>query len=177
MSWVSRRLALVSALPQAVQEHVRRGEITAYGAMKYLAPLARANRDDCVALAAEIAELAVSTRQLRELYVAYHAAAGEARRRLVENPALFFRAAAEPEPPETEPGAGQVLFEDLGQLGGVARRLHRRLREGFARRVRPHERAGMSKCATQGRDGRDGGHSTAEKGAGRCWTRRSERRF
>jgi ParB/RepB/Spo0J family partition protein len=149
VSWVSRRLALVSALPQAVQEHVRRGEIAAYGAMKYLAPLARANRNDCVALAAKLAELSVSTRQLRELYVAYNEAAGEARQRIVENPALFFRVSAEPDRPETDKGAGKVLFAELGQLGGVARRLHRRIREGFARRVRPHERAGMTKCATR----------------------------
>lgn len=149
VSWVSRRLALVSTLPQAVQEHVRRGEIAAYGAMKYLAPLARANRDDCVALAAKIAKLSVSTRQLREIYIAYNETAGEARRRIVENPALFFRALAEPDPPETDKNAGKVIFAELGQLGGVARRLHRRIRDGFARRVRPHERAAITKCATR----------------------------
>lgn len=149
VSWVSRRLALASILPPAVQEHVRRGEIAAYGAMKYLAPLARANRNDCVALAAKIAELSVSTRQLRELYIAYNEAAGEARRRIVENPALFFRVSAEPDSPETDKSAGKVLFAELGQLGGVARRLDRRIREGFARRVRPHERAEITQCATR----------------------------
>jgi ParB/RepB/Spo0J family partition protein len=149
VSWVSRRLALVSALPGAIQEHVRQGALAAYGAMKYLAPLARANRADCVAIAAKAAELALSTRQLREIYVAYNEATGEARDRIVENPALFLRAAAEARDPVVEKSAGKVLFEDLGQLGGVARRLHRRLREGFARRVRPHERDEMARCATQ----------------------------
>ena len=42
MSWVSRRLALVHELPEAIQERVRRGEVGAHGAAKYLVPLARA---------------------------------------------------------------------------------------------------------------------------------------
>ncbi len=147
VSWVSRRLSLVSALPDAVQEHVRCGEIAAYGAMKYLAPLARANRADCVSLSKKVAELSLSTRQMRELYVAYNESTGEARERIVENPALFLRAASDQ--PEIEKSAGRVLFEDLGQLGGVARRIHRRIREGYARRVRPYERDDMTKCANQ----------------------------
>lgn len=149
VSWVSRRLSLVIALPDAVQEHVRRGEIAAYGAMKYLAPLARANRSDCVCLSKKVAELCVSTRQMRELYVAYNESTGEARKRIVENPALFLRATDEQREPQIEKSAGRVLLEDLGLLGGVARRLHRRLREGFARRVRPQERDDMTKCANQ----------------------------
>jgi ParB family transcriptional regulator, chromosome partitioning protein len=38
-SWVSRRLALVEELPEAIQEHVRRGELPAHAAMKHLVPL------------------------------------------------------------------------------------------------------------------------------------------
>jgi ParB/RepB/Spo0J family partition protein len=148
-SWISRRLALVNVLPDVVQEHVRRGEIAAYGAMKYLGPLARANRSDCAAIAKGIASLSATTRQMRELYVAYTEAAPALRERIVKNPGLFLRAVADPAPPEVEKSAGKVLFEDLGQLGGVARRLHRRLREGLARRVRPQEKDDMARCATQ----------------------------
>src|SRR6058998_4113185 len=43
VSWVSRRLALVEQLPEAVQQRVRAGEISAHVAMKYLAPVARTN--------------------------------------------------------------------------------------------------------------------------------------
>jgi ParB/RepB/Spo0J family partition protein len=39
-SWVSRRLALIQALPVAVQEQVRTGSLSAHAAMKYLVPLA-----------------------------------------------------------------------------------------------------------------------------------------
>jgi len=48
MSWVSRRLALVVELPEAVQELVRNGELAAHAAMKHLVPLARANTEECL---------------------------------------------------------------------------------------------------------------------------------
>jgi ParB family transcriptional regulator, chromosome partitioning protein len=51
VSWVSRRLALVEQLPETVQQRVRAGEISAHVAMKYLAPVARANPNDCQRLA------------------------------------------------------------------------------------------------------------------------------
>ena len=47
ISWVSRRLALVELLPEAVQRHVREGSIAAQIAMKYLVPVARVSADDC----------------------------------------------------------------------------------------------------------------------------------
>ena len=37
MSWVSRRLALVELLPDAIQQHVREGKILAQVALKFLA--------------------------------------------------------------------------------------------------------------------------------------------
>ena len=41
MSWVSRRLALVELLPEAIQQQVREGKIAAQVAMKFLVPVAR----------------------------------------------------------------------------------------------------------------------------------------
>ena len=52
VSWVSRRLALVELLPDAVQRRVREGSITAQVAMKYLVPVARVSADDCERMAA-----------------------------------------------------------------------------------------------------------------------------
>ena len=43
VSWVSRRLALVEVLPEAIQQQVREGKIAAQVAMKYLVPVARVN--------------------------------------------------------------------------------------------------------------------------------------
>ena len=48
-SWVSRRLALVELLPEAIQQQVREGKIAAQVAMKYLVPVARVDADDCAA--------------------------------------------------------------------------------------------------------------------------------
>jgi ParB-like chromosome segregation protein Spo0J len=48
VSWVSRRLALVHELPEVIQEQVRRGEMGAHGAAKYLVPLGRANPPACL---------------------------------------------------------------------------------------------------------------------------------
>ena len=42
VSWVSRRLGLVRALPESVQHHIQDGQLVAHAAMKYLVPLARA---------------------------------------------------------------------------------------------------------------------------------------
>ena len=44
-SWVSRRLALVELLPEAIQQQVREGRLAAQVAMKYLVPVARINAE------------------------------------------------------------------------------------------------------------------------------------
>ncbi len=73
-SWVSRRLALVTELPEAVQALVRSGAIGAHAAMKYLVPLARANDADCAgALPDAVAPHRLSSRQVAVLYAAWAA--------------------------------------------------------------------------------------------------------
>ena len=67
-SWVSRRLSLVKVLPQAVQQAVRKGKIPAYGAMKSLVPLARANGTQCAVLVENLKNERPSVRQLDHLY-------------------------------------------------------------------------------------------------------------
>jgi hypothetical protein len=52
VSWVSRRLALVELLPEAIQQQVRQGQIAAQVAMKYLVPVARLNVEHCERMAA-----------------------------------------------------------------------------------------------------------------------------
>src|SRR5437870_4105406 len=41
VSWVSRRLALVELVPEAIQQQVREGQISAHVAMKFLVPVTR----------------------------------------------------------------------------------------------------------------------------------------
>ena len=62
-SWVSRRLALVERLPEWIQEQVRAGWLGAHAAAKYLAPLARANDAQCVALVKALAPKRATSRE------------------------------------------------------------------------------------------------------------------
>src|SRR6202050_661105 len=47
VSWVSRRLALVEVLPEAIQQQVREGKIPAQVALKFLVPVVRQSLEDC----------------------------------------------------------------------------------------------------------------------------------
>lgn len=149
-SWVSRRLALVEELPQSVQQHVRAGSIVAQAAMKYLVPLARAKREDCLRLADAVASRRLSTRQVETVCRAFRQGGGRTRELLHSDPDLFVQAAlltptAEPAPKSV----AEVLFDDCGALGGIARRLARRLREGSSRELVAPERAELRRCADQ----------------------------
>src|SRR5882724_8913651 len=70
VSWVSRRLALVELLPEAIQQQVREGELGAQLAMKYLVPVARVNLEHCERMAAAFVQHRCDTRQAGQLYAA-----------------------------------------------------------------------------------------------------------
>src|SRR3954447_10695921 len=71
VSWVSRRLALVELLPEAIQQQVREGRIAAQTAMKYLVPIARLSVEDCDRMAAAFARHRCDARQAAQLYDAW----------------------------------------------------------------------------------------------------------
>ncbi len=71
VSWVSRRLALVELLPEAIQQQVREGKLAAQVAMKYLVPVARVDADDCARMAAVFVAHGCGTRQAGQLYAAW----------------------------------------------------------------------------------------------------------
>src|SRR6058998_2991220 len=89
VSWVSRRLALVEQLPETVQQRVRTGEISAHVAMKYLAPVARANPKDCQRMADAFSKYRFNSRQAGELYAAWRDASTSIRQRILDSPELF----------------------------------------------------------------------------------------
>lgn len=131
VSWVSRRLALVRELPESIQQRVRRGEIGAHAAMKYLVPMARANRDDCERLAEAIAWHKFTTQEVGELYAAWRTGLPPIRQRVIADPKLFLRARRELE--EEEPvavRAAEELLRNLDVAGAIARRAMRQWREG-----------------------------------------------
>jgi ParB family chromosome partitioning protein len=86
VSWVSRRLGLVEALPASVQQILQRGAVCAHAAQKVLVPLARANASHCERVAAVFAEERWSSRQIAQWWRAWRAADGAARERLVPRP-------------------------------------------------------------------------------------------
>ena len=97
-SWVSRRLALVDLLPEAIQQQVREGRISAHVAMKFLVPVARVSLEDCERMAAAFAQHHCDTRQAGQLYAAWRDASPRVRQRLLDQPELFFKTQRPAEP-------------------------------------------------------------------------------
>ena len=123
-SWVSRRLALVCELPEAVQELVRRGALVAHAAMKHLVPLARANRAQCLALAPALAAHGLSSRQVGTLCAAFVAGTDESRQLILTAPHVVLRAEAEAQRP-TEQSAAERVLSDVLAVAAIARRARR----------------------------------------------------
>jgi ParB family chromosome partitioning protein len=142
VSWVSRRLALLRDLPEGIQQRVLRGEVVAHAAMKYLVPLARANREACERLVEAIADKKLSTRQVGELVAAYRSGGAKTRALVLAEPLVVLEARGEGKAPRPAMGPqspGELLLHDLEILSSVARRALKRLCEGAALRLAPPE--------------------------------------
>lgn len=141
-SWVSRRLALVRDLPEAVQQRVVRGELVAHAAMKCLVPLARANREGCERLVEAIAGKDLTSRQIGQLVAAFRSGGAKTRALVLSDPLLVLKArAGVGQPSLAEPrGPAEELLRDFDVLGSVARRAVKRLCEGVVGRLAPPER-------------------------------------
>jgi ParB/RepB/Spo0J family partition protein len=122
--WVSRRLALVELLPEAIQQQVREGQISAQVAMKYLVPAARQSLEDCQRMAAIFAEQHCDTREAGQLYAAWRRASAAIRRRILEDPALFFKTQRQEKLPA---GPAAELIRDLEMVTAMVNRAQRRL--------------------------------------------------
>ena len=92
VSWVSRRLALVEVLPEAIQQQVREGKILAQVALKFLVPVARQSLEDCQRMAAIFALHHCDTREAGQLYAAWRKGSPAIRKRILDDPELFFKA-------------------------------------------------------------------------------------
>jgi ParB-like chromosome segregation protein Spo0J len=135
LSWVSRRLGLVEALPEAVQQQVQCGAIPSRAALRSLLPLARANEAQCCELVAGIAGAELSVRAIERLYVGWREGDAEQRARIVSHPLLYLRAEQEQrdtEPPDpTTPTAVEATLKDIDVAGALCRRVRRRLVRGL----------------------------------------------
>jgi ParB family chromosome partitioning protein len=128
-SWVSRRLALVELLPEAVQRHVRDGSVTAHIAMKYLVPVARVGADDCERMANVFVKHRCDTRQAAQFYTAWREGSHVVRERILAEPELFLK--TQRPPPGVKPGAVEQVERDLEMALAILRRAGRRLNEAL----------------------------------------------
>jgi ParB family transcriptional regulator, chromosome partitioning protein len=124
VTWVSRRLALVELLPEAIQQQVREGKIAAQVAMKFLVPVARQSLEDCQRMAAIFAEHHCDTREAGQLYAAWRRGSIAIRKRILDDPALFFKAQRQEKIPA---GPAAELIRDLEMVTAIVNRAHRRL--------------------------------------------------
>jgi transcriptional regulator with XRE-family HTH domain len=92
VSWVSRRLQLLSALPDAALVGVREGRLSSWAASRVVAPLARANAEHADRLLQALSGAPLSTRELRCWFEHYQGASRATRERLVSHPQLFVQA-------------------------------------------------------------------------------------
>jgi len=122
--WVSRRLSLVELLPEAIQQQVREGQISAQVAMKFLVPAARQSLEDCQRMAAIFAEQHCDTREAGQLYSAWRRGSAAVRRRILEDPALFFKTQRQEKLPA---GPAAELIRDLEMITAMVNRAQRRL--------------------------------------------------
>ena len=125
VSWISRRLALVEALPEAVQQQVREGKIAAQLAMKYLVPVARISVDDCARMAAAFAAQHCTTREAGQLYAAWREGSRVVRERILQAPELFLKTQRQAQTPAATEAA--ALARDLEMAAAIVERANRRM--------------------------------------------------
>lgn len=126
VSWVSRRLALVEVLPEAIQQQVREGKIPAQVALKFLVPAARQSLNDCQRMAAIFTQHHCETRAAGQLYAAWRKSSPAMRKRILDAPKLFFKTQRQAEQ-NTSAGTGAELIRDLEMVAAIVNRAQRRL--------------------------------------------------
>ena len=131
VSWVSRRLQLLSGLPDAALTAMRDGRLSSWAASRIVAPLARANTEHADRLLTALAEAPLSSRELRCWFEHYQKAFRSARDHMVSRPRLFIDALRE----TGEQRAGERLRDgpegecaaDLRSIEAILARLRKRV--------------------------------------------------
>jgi ParB/RepB/Spo0J family partition protein len=149
-SWVSRRLALVELLPEAIQQQVREGKLAAQVAMKYLVPVARVNADDCTRMAAAFVEHRCDTRQAGQVYTAWRKGSGVVRERILAEPELFLK--TQRQPPAAKPAAVEQVEHDLEMAIAILRRAGRRLAEALPEMTGPQQKQAQGQIESARRE-------------------------
>jgi ParB family transcriptional regulator, chromosome partitioning protein len=92
VSWVSRRLQLLSGLPDAALTAVRDGTLSSWAASRIVVPLAHANAEHADRLLTALADAPLSTRELHRWFEHYQRAFRSAREHMLSRPRLFLDA-------------------------------------------------------------------------------------
>jgi ParB/RepB/Spo0J family partition protein len=149
-SWVSRRLALVEVLPEAIQQQVREGKLAAQVAMKYLVPVARVNAGDCTRMAAAFVAHHCDTRQAGQLYTAWRKGTRVVRERILAEPELFLK--TQRQAPAATPAAVAQVERDLDMVIAILCRTGRRLAEALPEMTGPQQKQAQGQMETARRE-------------------------
>jgi ParB/RepB/Spo0J family partition protein len=149
-SWVSRRLALVELLPEAIQQQVREGRLAAQVAMKYLVPVARVSADDCTRMAAAFVAHRCNTRQAGQLYTAWRKGTRAVRERILAEPELFLK--TQRQAPAARAAAVEQVERDLDMVIAILHRASRRLAEALPEMSGPQQKQAQSQMETARRE-------------------------
>lgn len=131
VSWVNRRLSLLTGLPQECLAAVRAGSVSCWAATRVLSPLARANAVHAAALLQAAREQPLSTRELSQWFAHYQRSSRAVRERMVAQPELFLKALQAREQDrqreQLRGGPEGQLLSDLRHLDALIARLRERL--------------------------------------------------
>jgi ParB family transcriptional regulator, chromosome partitioning protein len=149
-SWVSRRLALVELLPEAIQQQVREGKLAAQVAMKYLVPVARVSAEDCMRMAAAFVAHRCDTRQAGQLYTAWRQGTRAVRERILAEPELFLKTQRQTTP--AKPSAAAQVERDLDMAIAILRRTGKRLAEALPEMTDAQQKQAQGQMETARRE-------------------------
>ena len=133
LSWVSRRLQLVCAMPDTLLAAVRVGTLSTWVATRVMAPLARANPEHAQRLLGALDCERLSTRELHGWFAHYQSSTQPIRERLVASPRLFIDALRAKDELRADArlrrGPEGQCEDDLRQLLVLLARLRRSLKQ------------------------------------------------
>lgn len=131
VSWVCRRLQLLSGLPDSVLGAVREGVLSTWVATRVVGPLARANAEHAERLLASVRDKALSTREMKCWFDEYQRASHSMRERLIAHPQLFIAAVTEKQQARAlerlRAGPEGECAADMRALEAISVRLRKRL--------------------------------------------------
>jgi ParB family chromosome partitioning protein len=141
VSWINRRLGLLTGMPQECLAAIHEGKISCWAATRVLAPLARAKAEHATDLLKSVATESLSTRDLTQWYDHYQKATRAVRERMVEQPVLFLKALRareqEQELEELRKGPEGQCLKDLRIVDAVVARVRQRLTDLSGQELSP----------------------------------------